>query len=127
MHGQCSDINDWSQGQTCCWKPEHVQTNAESIGMKAYTTKTGMICISDALTFKTAALMQSIDGKKIVSTEELKVLGFRFGCLPTCAKQAEAIRRSFRGRYWLIIHMKQAGFTESKLLKAYKTIIRPIC
>lgn len=80
-----------------------------------------MICISDTLPFKAAAHIHSIDSQKIMSTDDLKVLAFRFEYRPTCPKQVEAIRKSFRGRYWLIIHMKQVGFTELELLKAYKT------
>ena len=100
--------------------------NAESIGMKVNEQKTNQICISDAQSFKARAHIYTISGTRIDSTDKLKLLGFNFGPRPTCHEHVESIRKTFRGRYWLIIHMKQNGFTEKEMLKAYTTIIRPI-
>ena len=100
--------------------------NAELIGMKENTQKTNLLCISDAISFKAAAVIYTESGEKLVSKDELKVLGFRFGRRPNCTAHVEGIRRSFRGRYWLLIHLKQHHFTEDELLVAYRSIIRPI-
>ena len=100
--------------------------NAEAIGMKVNTAKTGMLCISDAISFKAAAHIRTMDGQVVESGEDMKVLGFYFGSRPNCSRHVQAIRRSFRGKYWLLIHLKQNGFTEVELLKVYRTIIRPI-
>ena len=100
--------------------------NAESIGMKANTDKTNLLCISDAMSYKAVAHFFSMEGRKLTSAKELKILGFRFSQKPTCEAQVNAIKRSFRGRYWLIIHMKQHHYTEEELVRAYQSIIRPI-
>ena len=102
--------------------------NAELIGMRVNTKKTNLLCISDALSFKAEASILATDGTELVSgqTNELKLLGFRFGPRPTCTTHIESVRRSFRGRYWLLIHMKQNHFTEAELVKAYTVIVRPV-
>ena len=100
--------------------------NAESIGMRVNEKKTNQICVSDAMSFKASSHVYTIGGDKLISSDSLKLLGFHFGTRPSCHQHVEAIRRSFTGRYWLIIHMKQNGYTEKEMLKAYTTIIRPI-
>ena len=94
--------------------------------MKVNTDKTTLLCVSDALSFTAEAYIYSQNGTKLVSGSGLKLLGFRFGQRPGCHAQVEAIKRSFRARYWLLIHMKQHHFTEQELLKAYKTLVRPM-
>ena len=100
--------------------------NAESIGMKVNAKKTVMLVVSDALSFKAKAHILSVDGQRIDSQDRLKLLGFNFGCRPNCNEHIESIRKKFRGRYWLLIHLSQNGFTEKELVKAYTTMVRPI-
>lgn len=100
--------------------------NAELIGMKANTGKTNLLCITDAQSFKAGAYFYSMDVTKLVSGNELKLLGFRFGPRPTCQVHLNAVKRSFKGRYWLLIHMKQHFYTEKELVRAYKTLVRPL-
>ena len=100
--------------------------NAESIGMKANCGKTTLLCISDALTFTADSHFHSMDGQLLSSGDSLKLLGFTFHRRPNVAAHIEGIKRTFRGRYWLLIHLKQSHFSEAELLKAYTTIVRPI-
>ena len=100
--------------------------NAELIGMKANTDKTKLLLVSDSLSFKARAHFRSIEGTRLESGESLKLLGFTFGPRPTCQLHVDTIKRSFRGRYWLLIHMKQHYYSEQELVKAYKTLVRPI-
>ena len=102
--------------------------NTELFGMMVNTGKTNLLCVSDSLSYKACAHLYSVEGAKL-STEnstELKLLGFRFGSRPTCQTHIDAMRRSFRGRYWLLIHMKQHFYTEEELIKAYKSLVRHI-
>ena len=100
--------------------------NAEGIGMRVNTSKTSQICISDAQSFKAAAHIVSIEGERIGTTDTMKVLGFTFGSRPNCSEHVERIRRSIRGRYWLLIHLQQHGFNTDELLRVYTTVIRPV-
>ena len=36
------------------------------------------------------------------------------------------IRDSFRARYWVLIHLRNAGFNQEELSKVYRVIIRPV-
>ena len=100
--------------------------NAELIGMKVNSSKTAQVLVSDALSFEAVAHIYSISGEKIESSDRLKMLGFTFSSKPSCAAHIETVRRSFRGKYWLIIHLKQDGYSETELVRAYTTMIRPI-
>ena len=103
-----------------------VVNNAEEIGMKVNSSKTKQICISDSLSFKASAHIYTTEGERIGTEEHMKVLGFTFGSRPNCSVHIETVRRSFRGRYWLLIHLRQNGFSEADLLKVYTSMIRPI-
>ena len=100
--------------------------NAESIGMKVNTDKTNLLCISDSLSFKATAHIFSMEGTRLTSSDGLKLLGFKFGPRPNCDLHVQGIKRTFRGRYWLLIHMRQHYYTEEELVKAYKSLVRPI-
>ena len=88
--------------------------NAGLIGMKVNTKKTNLLCLSDAMSFMAGAFIYDEDGSVLASGNVLKLLGFSFGPRPNCSTHVETIRRSFRGRYWLLIHMKQHHFTEEE-------------
>ena len=100
--------------------------NAETIGMKVNTQKTNLLCVSDSISFKAEAYFHSEEGLRLTTGDSLKLLGFRFGARPNCQAHVDAMKRSFRGRYWLLIHMRQHHYTTNELVKAYKTLVRPI-
>ena len=105
---------------------KRVVRNAESIGMKVNTAKTNQICVSDALAYEAEAFIMTSSSQKIECGKEMKVLGYYFSSKPNCSRHVQAVRKSFRGKYWLLIHLKQNQFKEHELLQIYKTIIRPI-
>lgn len=107
---------------------ERIQMDYSECGInwQVNEQKTNPICISDAMTSKVTAHIYTISGSRFPTTDSLKLLRFSFETRPVCHEHVEAIRCSFCGRFWLIIHMKQNGYTEEKMLKAYTTIIQPI-
>ena len=36
------------------------------------------------------------------------------------------MKKTFRGRYWLLIHMRHHYYSEAELVLAYKSLVRPI-
>ena len=38
----------------------------------------------------------------------------------------EALRKRFRRQYWVLFHLRKAGFTNKELAKVYRTILLPI-
>ena len=94
--------------------------------MKVNSDKTAQIVISDAQTFQARAHIYTTTGQRIDSGPSLKLLGFYFSSKPNCGAHVEAMRRSFRGKFWLLIHLKQNNYTEAELVRAYTTLVRPV-
>ena len=93
--------------------------------MKVNAAKTAMLCISDALASQSEAFIEH-EGAKITSGDELKMLGFHFGRKPTVGLHVEKLRRRFRRRAWILMHLRHAGFNEEELAKVYRVIVRPV-
>ena len=98
---------------------------AESIGMKVNSSKTMMLCISEAKTYEAAAFIEDTEGKRIDSSDTLKVLGVHFLRKPDMSAQVESICQKFRSRVWILRHLNHNGFSEEELLRVYKSIILP--
>ena len=94
--------------------------------MKVNTGKTAMICISDAMSYNAEAFIRDDEGNRIDSGPTMKILGFNFSDRPTMHAHVEALRKRFRRQYWMIFHLKKAGFTEEELARVYRTVILPI-
>lgn len=56
----------------------HVIRRAKEQGMKVNTSKTGMICVSDSLNYKTSTFILDANEARIETGERLKVLGWHF-------------------------------------------------
>ena len=78
------------------------------------------------MSYRACAHIYSVEGEKLETTDQLKRLGFRFGTKPNCQAHVDAMKRTFRGRYWLLIHMRQHYYTEEELVRAYKGLVRPM-
>ena len=42
------------------------------------------------------------------------------------AKHVDDLLKRFRSRYWILVHLRNAGFNKEELLKVYKTILRTV-
>ena len=42
------------------------------------------------------------------------------------SKHVEVLRKRFRARLWILVHLRNAGFNETELVKEYKSILRPV-
>ena len=94
--------------------------------MKVNTLKTGMLCVSDSLNFRTRAFILDAEGNKIESEDGLKALGWHFSQKPTADAQIEVLKKRFRERYWVLRHLKHNGFTTDHLIKVYTAMLRPV-
>ena len=105
-----------------------VLRKAEGRGMKVNTNKTGMLCISDALTFRADAYLEDEDGQEVTSegTESIKILGFHFNRRPTVHAHVASLKKRFYERWWSLYHLKHHCFTKEELVTVYKTCIRPV-
>ena len=104
----------------------HIVRRAEAKGMKVNTSKTGLLCVSDALNFRATAYIEDRDGNRIESGTGLKVLGWHFSERPTVTAQIESLKKKFRQRYWVLRHLKKNGFSPEELLRVYTSMVRPV-
>ena len=104
----------------------HLVREAEVIGMKVNTDKTGMVCFSDAAVYKAEAFIDDADGQRIRCGETLKALGMRFSSKPDMSTHVDWILKSLRSRLWMLRNLKRSGFSTDELVTVYKTIIRPV-
>ena len=104
----------------------HLVREAEAIGMKVNTDKTGMVCFSDAAGCKAEAFIDDADGQRIRCGESLKALGMRFSSKPDMTAHVEWMLKSLRSRLWMLQNLKRSGFSTEELVTVYKTIIWPV-
>ena len=97
--------------------------------MVVNTSKTKMLCVSDAISFLPGSFIRTTDGEKIASggrRDQMKLLGFQVSSRPGVHAHVESLRRKIRQRFWILIHLRTFGFTQTELVKVYKTMVRPI-
>ena len=93
--------------------------------MKVNTGKTQLLCITDNRTNSAVQSYIKHGPEKIVSGNELKILGFVFGTSPTVRPHVEYMLKKARRRLWTLRHVKRAGLGQSDLLRTFNTLIRP--
>ena len=104
----------------------HMVRRAEEIGMLVSSTKTAMLCVSDALSYKADTFIFDDDMIRIGTMSSIKALGMRFSDRPTMDAHVAHSKKKFRMRYWMLRNLKNNGFTECELVKVYKTMLRPV-
>ena len=57
--------------------------------------------------------------------DTMKLLGFTLSSRPGIHAHIEALRRKFRQRFWVLIHLRAFGFSHAELVRVYKSVIRP--
>ena len=103
-----------------------VVRKAEGRGMVVNKSKTKILCVSDAQTYKARGYIVDADGNRLDSGEKLKVLGFHMDSRPTVHAHVKALQLRMRDTTWILRHLKVAGFEEHELATVYRTVIRPI-
>ena len=96
--------------------------------MKVNHAKTKLLCVSDAISFIPEAEVEDVGGDvmRTASPDTMKMLGFHFTNKPTVNGHLEVLKRRFRSRYWILIHLRNAGFNTEELVRVYKVILRPV-
>ena len=100
--------------------------NAMKLGMVVNASKTGLLCISDALSYKARAFILDANNNKIECVDELKILGFTFSSKPTVSAHVATIVKKMRQRNWSLRHLGKLGFSQADLVRVYQSLILPI-
>ena len=103
-----------------------ISCNAERIGMKVNTSKTNVLCVSDALNYTPMTFIVDSAGERIDSTDSLRVLGFNFSSRPTVQLHVDDTVKRIRQRSWFLRNLGKVGFTAEELVRVYRSVILPI-
>ena len=87
--------------------------------------KTQMVCVTAAINAEVRSFIY-IEGKRIDSGDELKLLGYNFGRRPRPDIHVREIRRKFGARSWILRILKHASIPEQSLTQVYCSLVRPI-
>ena len=94
-------------------------------GMKVNGKKTAMMNVSGAQSYAARAHIMA-GGETIRSGGEMKVLGFHFSSSPTVHAHVGALEKRMRTKFWVLYHLRRAGFSDEELAKVYRTCLRPV-
>ena len=103
-----------------------ISCNAGKLGMIVNSRKTGLLCVSDSLSYKAEAYILDGDGERIDSVDTLKVLGFTFSSKPSVGAHVESVVKRMRQRTWALRHLAKTGFSEGELVQVYNSLLLPI-
>lgn len=103
-----------------------ISYNAGKLGMVVNSKKTGLLCVSDSLSYKAEAYILDGDGDRVDSVDSLKVLGFTFSAKPSVGKHVESVVKRMRQRTWALRHLAKTGFNSDELVQVYNSLLLPI-
>ena len=93
--------------------------------MRVNQKKTQLLCVSANTTSNVTSYIKT-GNTKICSTDELKILGFKFGSSPSVKPHVDYMISKAQKRLWTIRHAKKSGMSENDLLKLFNSVIRPV-
>ena len=106
---------------------DSITLNAAKLGLKVNEKKTQMVCVSGSHTVHTGTfILEPRSGTKVLSSDEMKILGFNFSSKPTVDRHVDLMIRKAKKRLWLLRNLKNAKATRKDLLDSYTCFIRPI-
>ena len=103
-----------------------ISYNAGKLGMVVNSKKTGLLCVSDSLSYKAEAYILDGDGDRIDSVDSLKVLGFTFSAKPSVGSHVESVVKRMRQQTWALRHLAKTGFNTEELVRVYNSLLLPI-
>ena len=103
-----------------------ITRKAEEIGMVVNSSKTNLLCVSDALNYRPEVFIMDSNDNKIECVESMKILGFYFSNKPTVELHVDMVVKKLRQRYWVLRHLGGVGFTKEELVRVYKASILPL-
>ena len=98
---------------------------ARAIGMQINPGKTVSLLIAELKNYNPSAYFYDSEQNKVTSSQDMKILGFRFSSDPDMRAQVEAIKRAFRTRKWVLHHLGHNCFSQAELLVVFRSTILP--
>ena len=105
---------------------DHITTRAAEKGMVVNGSKTTLMCINAATSYKTSAKLTDQSGGVIESVNKANYLGVTIDSDCSLTSHVQNIRSKMRARTWALIKLRQSGFSEKELVQIYCSYVRPI-
>ena len=84
-----------------------------------------MICVSGAISYQARSHIYGREGDVVRSGPDMKVLGYHLSSHPGVHAHIRALGKRMRKQYWVLYHLRRAGFSDEDLAKVYRTCILP--
>ena len=104
---------------------ERVRRGATEKGMQLNPSKTVMLCVSAATSYRARSFVRLPDDDVVLSSKKCRLLGFHFDESPGVAAHVKEILKKVRYRIWSIHHLKRLGLCISGLINVYVSLVRP--
>ena len=85
-----------------------------------------MICISGAQSYEARSHIRGLDGDEVRSGPSMKALGYHLSPRPGVHAHVRALEKRIRRQYWVLYHLRKAGFSDQELAKVYRTCLLPV-
>ena len=102
-----------------------VLNNASAIGMQVNPAKTQLLCVTSAINYQVHSFIYC-NGVKLLSGDNLKLLGFTMGRRPNADCHIKELRRKYGARAWILRNLLQASVPQHRLVQVYCALIRPV-
>ena len=106
-------------GAQCQNTFRYIVRRAHEQGMKVNSSKTAMVCVSEVQSYDAGSDIFGADSKIISSGEVMKMFGFQLSSRPGVHTHVVALSKRMKRRFWVLYHLRSAGFTKDGLAKAY--------
>ena len=104
----------------------HISARATTRGMKVNGSKTSLMLVTAATSYRARAEIKDTEGTTIKSSKNAKYLGVTLDSDCTFSAHVENVKKRVRSRAWTLNALKQNGFTDEDLIRIYCTYVRPI-
>ena len=104
---------------------ESIANNAKEVGMVINSNKTQLLCLNANKNCTVNSYIIA-DGKKVVSVDRMKILGFIFEDKLSVGAHIYYSINKFNRALWALNHLRRARIDNETLLKVYKIMLRPL-
>ena len=104
---------------------EHIAKRAADRGMIVNDAKTGVMCVSGALSFEPKVELKSRQGDPILGAQSMKFLGITLDSDCTFGTHVKNLRTAIRRRSWALTKLRRRGMNTEDLKSVYTSMVRP--
>ena len=85
-----------------------------------------MICVSGAQSYQARSHIFGSEGDIVNSGPSVNVLGYHLSPRVGAHAHVAPLCKKIRQKYWVLYHLRKAGFSDEELAQVYRTCILPV-